>query len=85
MHMSLNPNGFYCWALPPFVSDDIEVLAGLEMNVIAVVLMLSEITGLDFAFVRIKLRNMLRVASRLQNYLIQRSCSLKILFPAVTQ
>jgi orotate phosphoribosyltransferase len=39
-------------ALAPLVPEDIEVLAGLEMGGIPVVTMLSQVTGLDCAFVR---------------------------------
>lgn len=39
-------------ALAPIVPDDIEVLAGLEMGGIPIVTMLSQVTGLDCAFIR---------------------------------
>ena len=39
-------------AMAPLVPDNVEVLAGLEMGGIPVVTMLSQVTGLDCAFVR---------------------------------
>ena len=39
-------------AMAPLVPNDVEVLAGLEMGGIPVVTMLSQVTGLECAFVR---------------------------------